>query len=131
MIHLELGDLENAGSVMEEALRLSRKNNEKGWEGWSWIGLGRILGRRGPRQVDKAEECFFKGLEILRDVKMKSSYSWGRLFLGEFYLDRGEKERAMENLKEAEGMFREMGMDYWLARTEEVLERLLKGQVYV
>jgi class 3 adenylate cyclase/tetratricopeptide (TPR) repeat protein len=124
MIHLDLGDLENAKSAMEEALRLSRKNNEKGWEGWSWIGLGRILGMREPRQMDKAEECFFKGLEILRGLKMKASYSWGHLFLGEFYLAAGEKEKAKENLKKAEGMFQEMGMDYWLARTYAVYAEL-------
>jgi tetratricopeptide (TPR) repeat protein len=124
MIHLNLGGLENGGSYMEEALRLSRKNNEKGWEGWSWIGLGKILERREPRQMDKAEECLFKGLEILRELKMEASYSRGHLFLGEFYLDVGEKKRAMENLKKAEGMFQEMGMDYWLTKTQEVLGRL-------
>jgi class 3 adenylate cyclase/tetratricopeptide (TPR) repeat protein len=118
------GNHSMAFKYTEEALRLSRKNNEKGWEGWSWIGLGRILGRSEPRQMDKAEECFFKGLEILRDVRMKSSYSWGRLFLGEFYLDAGEKEKAMENLKQAEGMFEEMEMDYWLAKTREDLAEL-------
>lgn len=124
MIHLDLGDLENAGSFMEEALRLSRKNNEKGWEGWSWIGLGKVLGRREPRPMDKAEQCFSKGLEILRGLKMKASYSWGHLFLGEFYLDAGEGKKAMENLKKAKGMFQEMGMDYWLVKTQEVLRRL-------
>jgi hypothetical protein len=44
--------------------------------------------------------------------------------LGEFYLDTGEKQKAMENLKEAEAMFQEMGMDYWLDRTRTLLERL-------
>jgi tetratricopeptide (TPR) repeat protein len=122
-IHLDHGDLDSAGSSIEEALRLSRKNNEKGWEGWSWIGLGRVLGKREPRQMDKAEECFFKGLEILRGLKMKASYSWGHLFLGEFYLDAGEKKKAMENLKTAEAMFQEMGMDYWLDRTRKLLGR--------
>jgi hypothetical protein len=31
---------------------------------------------------------------------------------------------SLENLKRAEGMFQEMGMDYWLAKTQEVLGRL-------
>jgi len=37
----------------------------------------------------------------------------GYLFLGELYADRGQGEKAQE-----------MGMDYWLARTQEVLGRL-------
>ncbi|GAG25692.1 unnamed protein product, partial [marine sediment metagenome] len=35
-----------------------------------------------------------------------------------------QKEKALETLKKADGMFREMGMDYWLRRTQEVLERI-------
>ena len=31
---------------------------------------------------------------------------------------------ALETLKKAQEMFREMGMDYWLAKTQSVLERL-------
>jgi hypothetical protein len=31
----------------------------------------------------------------------------------------GQKEKALENLKKAETMFQEMGMDYWLAVTRE------------
>jgi hypothetical protein len=33
----------------------------------------------------------------------------------------GRKEKALEELKKAEGMFQEMGMDFWLGRTREVL----------
>jgi tetratricopeptide (TPR) repeat protein len=123
-IHLDLGDLEKARSCAEEALRLSRKNNEKTFEGSALIWLGRILGKRGPRQAEKVEECIFQGLEILRDMKRKPHYAQGYLFLGEFYLDAGEKEKAAEHLKKAEGMFLEMGMDYWLDRTRKLLERL-------
>jgi len=38
--------------------------------------------------------------------------------------DTRQQDKAMENLKKAEEMFREMGMDYWLAKTQEVLGRL-------
>jgi hypothetical protein len=51
-------------------------------------------------------------------------YSYGYLFLGELYADTGQHDKAVESLKNAGGMFREMGMDYWLAKTDEVLKRL-------
>ncbi|MFC1895873.1 hypothetical protein ACFL0Q_04325 [Thermodesulfobacteriota bacterium] len=38
--------------------------------------------------------------------------------------ESGETEKALENLNVAETNFREMGMDYWLAKTQEVLARL-------
>ena len=48
----------------------------------------------------------------------------GYLFLVELYTDAGQREKALENLKKAKGMFQEMGMDYWLAKTREVLGKL-------
>ena len=36
----------------------------------------------------------------------------------------GQKKKSLENLKKAEENFREMGMDYWLDKTQEVLKRL-------
>jgi hypothetical protein len=44
--------------------------------------------------------------------------------LGEVYADTGQQDKALENLKKAEGAFQTMGMDYWLARTQEALGRL-------
>lgn len=44
----------------------------------------------------------------------------------ELYADTGQKAKARENLKMAEGLFKEMGMDYWLAQTQTVLERINK-----
>ncbi len=45
---------------------------------------------------------------------------------GEFIpiADIGQKEKALETLKKAEAAFQEIGMDYWLRRTQEVLERV-------
>ena len=120
-MHLDSGDLENAGTSMKEALRLSRKNSEKAWEGLALVGLGRVLGKKEPRQTEKAKEYFREGLAILNDQKLKPWYSQGLMFLGEFYLDADEKEKALEDLKEAEGLFQEMGMEYWLERTREML----------
>ena len=86
--------------------------------------LGKISVKLGSLEIDKAERCILKGIEICKELKTKASYSLGYLYLGELYLNGGEKEKAIDNLKKAEGMFREMGMDYWLTKTREVLGRL-------
>jgi tetratricopeptide (TPR) repeat protein len=123
-IHLNLGDLKNARNLAKEALRLSQKNNEKAIEGLSWLLLGTISGKTEPLQINKAEECILKGIEICKGLKIKPHYSLGHLYLGQLYMDAGEKEKAIDNLKKAEGMFREMGMDYWLGKAQEVLAAL-------
>ena len=44
--------------------------------------------------------------------------------LGETYAIAEQKEKALASLKRARQMCQEMGMDYWLARTEKALEKL-------
>jgi len=123
-IHLDLGDPKNSRSFIEEALKLSQKNSEKHLEGASWTWLGRILGKTDPSQSDKAEECIVKGIKILEEMGIKPWCSEGYLCLGELYADTGKREKALQNMKKAERMFQKMGMDYWLARTQEVMRRL-------
>ena len=61
---------------------------------------------------------------VIKELKIKAYYPLAHLFLGELYLNAGEKEKAIDNLKKAEEMFREMGMDYWLTRMQKALGRL-------
>ena len=82
------------------------------------------MGKAEPPQIDKAREHIFNGIKILENLKLKPFYSQGYLFWGELYADAGQRENAFENLKKAEEMFQEMGMDYWLSKTQEVLGRL-------
>jgi tetratricopeptide (TPR) repeat protein len=115
---------EEARRLTEKALRLSQSNNEKWSEGQSLIWLGSILGRSDPSRRDEAEDDILKGIKILEKLKSKPFSTLGLLFLGECYLDTGEKEKAVETLKKAESMFQEMGMDYWLGKAQEELKSL-------
>lgn len=123
VLHFDSGDLKTAQSYVEEALTLSRDEKERQFEGISEIWLGRILGKTetsGPR----GEEHIFQEIKILEELKIRPYCAQGYLFLGELYADRGQKEEALQNLKNAEGMFQQMDMDYWLAKTREVLGRV-------
>ena len=124
MVHFDSGDLKSARSCVEEALKLAQNNNEKHIEGPSRTFLGRIIGKADRSQFSEAEESILQGIKLLDEWKLKPYCSQGYLFLGELYADAGQREKALEHLKKAEGMFREMGMDYWLRRTQEVLERV-------
>ena len=126
LIHMELGDPKSARNFLEESLRLSKKNHEKHSEGSSWIWLGRLLGKTDTQQIEKAQQCILKGMEIFRELKLKPFYTQGHLFLGELYLKANEKQQAIKHLEKTEEMFHEMGMDYWLTKTREVLGRLQK-----
>jgi hypothetical protein len=60
----------------------------------------------------------------LNDRKIKPWSSIGYYNLGMLQADCGQLEEALGNLKKAEKMFKEMGMDYWTTRAQGALERL-------
>jgi hypothetical protein len=77
-----------------------------------------------PVNVDEADSYFEQGISMLEEMSLRPSYSLGYHWRGEFYSNIGRKDHAFNDLKKAESMFHEMGMDYWLDRTREVLVRL-------
>ena len=124
MVHFDLGDFNKAKASAEEAVKLAQTNREKATEGFSWLQLGRAIGRMEGSQFQKAEEYIFTGMKIVKELKIKPHIALGLLFLGELYAHAGRKEESLKNLKQAEGLYREMGINYWLDRTKKALETL-------
>jgi tetratricopeptide (TPR) repeat protein len=118
---LDTGDLDNARSYADEGLELAVKFNDKTEEGLICLLLGRVLARTDKSRYNEAEESIHKGMQLLEEVKSRPLHSRGYLYLGEIFADVGQNEKALENLRKAEAEFREMGMPYWLRRTQEVL----------
>jgi cytochrome c-type biogenesis protein CcmH/NrfG len=85
--------------------------------------LGKILGK-SKASTSNGEEYILQGMKISDVLKIKPYSAQGYSFLGELYADTGRREEALESLQRAERMFQEMGMDYWLAKTQEVLGSL-------
>ena len=123
-IALDSGDIDSARSCAEEAINIAKNNNEKLREGDSRILLGRIMGKTKRSDWAKAEDSILQGTQIIEELNLRLLRSRGYFFLGEFYVDTSQKEKALKTLKKAKRMFQEMGMDYWLRRTQQVLERV-------
>jgi class 3 adenylate cyclase/tetratricopeptide (TPR) repeat protein len=122
--YINLNDLKSAQKYIAEALNLAKRNIEKHGQGLSLIDFGRILAETDSSQIEKAGEYILLGTALLEKLNIVPHYSQGYLYLGQFYANTGRKEKALENLENAEEMFQEMGMDYWLAKTKEFLDKL-------
>ncbi len=72
----------------------------------------------------EAEQQILQGINLLEKLGIACEVCFGYLWLGEIYAESGRRGEALENLKKAEGMFQEMGMDYWLVKAQEALARL-------
>jgi len=123
-IELDIGNSKAAKSHAEMALKLSQEHNQRHFEGLAWVSLGRIYGNSDPSQYEEATEQILKGIEIFEELKHKPFFSQGYFYLGELCSNTGRKERALENLTKAEGLFQELGMNFWLAKTKDVMGRL-------
>jgi len=124
LVYIELGDLGNARTCAENALELTQKQKDKRSEGISSMCLGRILGMQDKSRLAEAEGAILRGMETLHELKARPFYAHGYLYLGELYAHTGQREKALENLQKAEAMYQEMGMDYWLRRTQSELAKL-------
>jgi tetratricopeptide (TPR) repeat protein len=124
MVYFDLGDLTNAQDHLERAIKLAENNNEKHFEGISKIHLGRMVGKAKRSTDEVGEECVLEGIKILDELKLRPWSTQGYLCLGELYAERGQREKALENLKKAESSFQSMEMAYWLSKTREVTGKL-------
>ena len=86
--------------------------------------LGRLIIEEDASQMAVAEQAIIEGLKMAEDLQIRPLQVWGHLFLGETYAVAGQKEKALASLNKAHPMCQEMGMDYYLARTEKALEKL-------
>jgi len=81
-----------------------------------------LPGKRSKSKTANGEELILKGIKILDESKLKALSAPGYHYLGELYADSGQNDKALETLKTAKRLFREMGMNYWLNKTQEVVE---------
>jgi tetratricopeptide (TPR) repeat protein len=123
-LYYELEEYNIAEMYAKEALALSIKNNERHQEGLSRILLGKIAGKSNYREIAEAEKNILEGIMIFEALKNKAGSLQGYFSLGELYANAERKEDARENLNKAVSMCREMGIEYWPDKIQEVLDRL-------
>jgi tetratricopeptide (TPR) repeat protein len=122
-----IGDLKRSRECAGEALRISQECNAKSCEGISRVLLGCMVEEITPAIIEEAQRQVKNGISILEDCKIKSYSAIGYLHLGEFLANAGRKEEALESLKKAETLYREMEIapqSYWLTRTKDALKKL-------
>jgi tetratricopeptide (TPR) repeat protein len=123
-VQLDIGELSKAAESLESAINIAEENKESDNLAYSKILLGRTIAKIDSSHYGQALEHILNGIQMLEDLGLKPMYSQGYLFLCEVYSAMGKREDALESLKRAQSLFREMGMDYWLGKTQEVLARL-------
>jgi len=130
LARLSAGDLEGGLEDASEAVRLSRESGTKAWETVAWLSLGRITGEADPSQVEAAEGHLLQAISLAEELSARPYAAQGYLYLGEVFELAGRREVALQNLRKAEAIWKDMGVDplsYWLTRNQQALARLSQG----
>jgi len=123
-VETELGNFKDAVCALEKCVEMSMANKNRACEAIGRVCLGTAMFKEDASTYSQAEATILQGLQICSELGLRPFYAEGCLRLGELYADAGQKKKSLEQLRKAEGMFREMGMDYWLRKTQPLLEKL-------
>ncbi len=84
------------------------------------------LGAGDPARFDEAREHILRGIETAEELKLKPIVAVDHFHLGELSADAGQTAEAMEQLRMAEVVFGRMGMDHWLGKAQNALDKLFR-----
>jgi class 3 adenylate cyclase/tetratricopeptide (TPR) repeat protein len=121
-IYLATGYLEKAHSHIQSALQFAKKNNERSYESLSSITEGRVYFKFKTQPLEVSKNCILRGISIAEELKLKSHCGIGYFRIGELFFQQRQQEDALKNLRIAQEMFKEMEMNYWLNKTQSILD---------
>jgi tetratricopeptide (TPR) repeat protein len=111
----------DARAAAAQALSLARERGERGREADGLRLLGEVFARREPLDFEAADCHYTQALTLATQLGMRPLVAHCHLGLGKLAGRKSDSERAHEHLTTAAAMYREMGMDFWLAQAETAL----------
>jgi len=116
--------VDDARACAERALSLSRAAGERSIEARAFRLLGEVAACGTSPDAGQAERHLGESLARSEALGLRPNAARCHLGLGALYARTGRRGRSEAHLTTALGMFREMGMPYWIEQTEGALKRL-------
>jgi tetratricopeptide (TPR) repeat protein len=107
-----------AKAIAVEALRLVRERGLRGLEAYALRLLAELATHADPPETEAADARYTEALRLATEVGMRPLVSHCHLGLGRLASRIGDRGKAGEHLTTATGMYREMGMAFWLEKAE-------------
>jgi tetratricopeptide (TPR) repeat protein len=115
------GRLEEAYTLTERTLTLTREYQERGYQAYALHLLGDIAARREPPQSDQARDYYPQALALAEELGMRPLMAHCHLGLGKLYATLGRRAEARAELSSAIELYRAMEMTFWLHPAEATL----------
>jgi tetratricopeptide (TPR) repeat protein len=116
--YLLAGRTDEAFDHARSAVNLSREHKERANEAAGLRVLAETMACGDPLDAKTAGEQYAAGLALAQGLGMRPLIAHCHLGLGKLHARTGKYPEAQEHLRTAAAMYREMGMQSWLERTE-------------
>jgi tetratricopeptide (TPR) repeat protein len=118
------GHLEEAHTLTERGLALSRTHQQRGHEVYALRLLGEIAARRDRLEVEEAEGYYRQALTLAEALGMRPLQAHCHHGLGTLHAKMGQGEQAYAELSKAIALYRAMDMTFWLPQAEAALAQV-------
>src|SRR5262249_31394468 len=116
-----VGRLEEAHTLAEQALALTREHQERGDQAYVLRLLGDIAARREPPESGQAEAHCRPALVLADALGMRPLQAHCHLGLGMLYVKTDQRKQARTALSTTIELYRAMDMTFWLPQAEAAL----------
>jgi tetratricopeptide (TPR) repeat protein len=119
--YLLVASFDEALTHATQAYELARASKEHGTRAWALRLLGMLASSRGPSGFQEAQTYSRQALTLATKLDMRPLVAHCHLSLGSLYKRLARLPQAEAELSTAIGLYRDMAMPFWLARTGTVL----------
>jgi tetratricopeptide (TPR) repeat protein len=123
-VQMLAGHLEEAQTLAEQALALTRAHQERGNQAYALRLLGDIAALQDPLKAELAEGYFRQALALADALGMRPLQAHCHLGLGTLYAKTVMREAARAELATAMELYRAMDMTFWLPQAEAALAQV-------
>ena len=123
-IHLLAGHPAQALEHARQALDLARDRKQRGFEALALRLLGEVVSQSDRFEPGNAEQYARQALSLADELGMRPLVAQCRLDLGTLWRRTDRAVEAQAQLTTAAAMFRDMGMTWWLEKSEAELKGL-------
>ena len=111
---------DRAGSAVD----LARKHKERANEALALRAFAEIMVQSDRPDAGSALRHYEASLALAQEIGMRPLTAHGHFGLGKLYVRAGKRQQAAEQLAIATTIYRELGMNTWVARSEQALQGL-------
>jgi class 3 adenylate cyclase/tetratricopeptide (TPR) repeat protein len=130
LAYLQSGRAQDAIKMAERAFELAESSKQNGKRAHTLRILGDSYTPGTPGQMEQAETCYIRSLELAVDLGMRPLQAHCQLGLGRLHRRAERLDEARFYLNEAIALYAKLNMTFWIPQAEAELQLLTAPEVH-